>query len=166
MGNAPMKHNENMYYRCRKEAARFNPDLTSRESAADLLGVSPSSLADYELGITKIVPVDKVVLMADLYNAPQLMNCYCVEECPIGKRRAIATEIKPLQTTVVSLLDLLSDSKLDRYMVSLIHIAAGCARDGDSENMGEIIGYLSELRMLVDELMLYDEKRRGAADGR
>ena len=50
----------------------YNERLYSREGAAELLGISVSTLADYELGNTKVVPVDKVVLMADLYNAPEL----------------------------------------------------------------------------------------------
>lgn len=82
MANECMKTNENIYFRCRKEAAKYNDKLNSRESASELLGVSVSSLADYELGNTKVVPVDKVVLMADLYNAPQLLNGYCARECP------------------------------------------------------------------------------------
>ncbi len=57
-----MKPNENIYFRCRKEAAKYNDKLNSRESAAEMLGVSVSSLADYELGNTKVVPVDKVEL--------------------------------------------------------------------------------------------------------
>lgn len=67
-----MKENENVYFRARKEAAKYNERLSSREGAAELLGVSASTLADYELGNTKVVPVDKVVLMADLYNCPEL----------------------------------------------------------------------------------------------
>lgn len=68
MGNDCGKTNENIYFKCRKEAALYDKRLFSRESAADLLGMSVSSLSDYELGITKVVPVDKVVLMADLYS--------------------------------------------------------------------------------------------------
>ena len=99
MANDCMKANENIYFRCRKEAAKYNDKLNSRESASELLGVSVSSLADYELGNTKVVPVDKVVLMADLYNAPQLLNSYCARECPIGCRKDIATEIQPIERT-------------------------------------------------------------------
>lgn len=55
-----MKDNENVYFRARKEAAKYNERLSSREGAAELLGVSASTLADYELGNTKAVPVDKV----------------------------------------------------------------------------------------------------------
>ena len=61
----------------------YNERLYSREGAAELLGISVSTLADYELGNTKVVPVDKVVLMADLYNAPELKTGYCKHECPI-----------------------------------------------------------------------------------
>ena len=61
----------------------YNERLYSREGAAELLGISVSTLADYELGNTKVVPVDKVVLMADLYNAPELKTGYCKYECPI-----------------------------------------------------------------------------------
>ena len=50
MGNDTMKAAGNIYFRCRKEAAKYNDKLNSRESASELLGVSVSSLADYELG--------------------------------------------------------------------------------------------------------------------
>ena len=56
MGNDCGKTNENIYFKCRKEAALYDKRLFSRESAADLLGMSVSSLSDYELGITKVVP--------------------------------------------------------------------------------------------------------------
>lgn len=105
MGNDSTKCNENIYFKCRKEAALYDERLRSRESAADLLGVSPSSLADYELGNTKVVPVDKVNLMADLYNAPQLKTTYCKFDCPIGDCLTLATEIPKLETVVLRLLD-------------------------------------------------------------
>lgn len=74
----------------------YNERLYSREGAAELLGISVSTLADYELGNTKVVPVDKVVLMADLYNAPELKTGYCKYECPICSYLPVATEAKGL----------------------------------------------------------------------
>lgn len=62
MGRGPTKSNENVYFVARKKAAMYNERLYSREGAAELLGISVSTLADYELGNTKVVPVDKVVL--------------------------------------------------------------------------------------------------------
>lgn len=98
MGKDSTKQNENIYFKCRKEASIWDERLCSRESAADLLGVSVSSLADYELGLTKVVPVDKVVLMADLYRSPQLKTMYCKNACPIGECLTVATEILGIET--------------------------------------------------------------------
>ena len=93
MGRDAAKACENQCFRCRKEAAKHNDKLGSREGAAELLGISVSSLADYELGNTKVIPVDKVVLMADIYNAPELMAWYCSSECLIGK----SSKCRPLK---------------------------------------------------------------------
>lgn len=68
MGNGGTKENQNVYFRARKQAALYNEKLSSREGCSRDARNIPSTLADYELGITKFVPVDKVVLMADLYN--------------------------------------------------------------------------------------------------
>lgn len=50
--------NENVYFECRKRAAIHNERLNSRAGAAEILGISESTLAHYELGITKNIPVD------------------------------------------------------------------------------------------------------------
>lgn len=162
MANDCMKTNENIYFRCRKEAAKYNDKLNSRESASELLGVSVSSLADYELGNTKVVPVDKVVLMSDLYNAPQLLNGYCARECPIGCRRDTATEIQPIERTTIGLLNLLQNEKLGKYMSALTSIAVdGQVSEDERSKMSEIVAYLNEVRVLVEELNLFDIKRNG-----
>lgn len=162
MANDCMKANENIYFRCRKEAAKYNDKLNSRESASELLGVSVSSLADYELGNTKVVPVDKVVLMADLYNAPQLLNGYCARECPIGCGKDIATEIQPIERTTVGLLDLLQNEKISRYMSALTSIAVdGQVSEDEKSKMTEIVAYLNQVRVLVEELTLFDSKMNG-----
>lgn len=161
MGSGHMKGAENIYFRCRKEAARYNDKLNSRESTAELLGVSVSSLADYELGNTKVVPVDKVVLMADLYNAPQLLNSYCTTECPIGCRKEMPTEVQPLEQTTLKLLELCADGKLSGAMAQLTHIASdGRVDECERGKMSAIVDYLDELRMRIEELALYDERRR------
>lgn len=65
MGAAATKAVGNVYYEARKKAAMYNDRLSSREGAAEALGISPSTLADYELGLTKFVPVENVIRMAD-----------------------------------------------------------------------------------------------------
>ena len=44
------REEENVYLHYRKEAAIDLPALSSREGAAELLGISPESLRDYERG--------------------------------------------------------------------------------------------------------------------
>lgn len=160
MGIAYKNNNENVYYQCRKEAAKYNDKLNSREGAAELLGVSPSSLADYELGITKYVPVDKVLLMADLYNAPQLCTAYCNNECPIGKRRGHPCELKPIELTTLKLLDLCNAEKIAEMLKSLTHIASdGEIEKSEEEDMKTIVEYLNKLRNLIEELALFYQKQ-------
>lgn len=56
---------ENVWFRARKKAASYNDKLNSREGASEAIGIAPSTLAEYELGITKCIPPDKAVLMAE-----------------------------------------------------------------------------------------------------
>ena len=84
MGSNPTKAANNMYCKCRLAAAKYNDKLNSREGAAEMLGLSSSTLASYELDLTKVVPVESIMMMADVYNAPELKNWYCSNVCPLG----------------------------------------------------------------------------------
>ena len=50
MGRDCSKASGNVYFEARKAAAEYDDRLYSREKAAELLGVSVSTLADYENG--------------------------------------------------------------------------------------------------------------------
>ena len=104
MGKEPVKENTNVYFQARKKAAMSNDRLYSRENAAELIGISPYTLADYELGNTKVVPVDKVMIMADLYNCPELRTGYCKYECPIGKHIPLATTVSGIEGIALRLI--------------------------------------------------------------
>lgn len=82
MGRDATKAAGNPWYQARKKAAEYDDRLCSRESAAEQLGMSVSSLADAELGNTKFMPVDKAVLMADRYNAPVAAEPLLPERVP------------------------------------------------------------------------------------
>ena len=134
MGNGCRKQNENVYFKARKKAAAYNPRLSSREGASEILGVSESTLADYELGNTKVVPVDKVVLMADLYRAPELLNGYCKNECPIGRDMPIATVDKGIQGIAISILHEFRTRRIDVVLKS-------GEKDAIIDKLDEISGY-------------------------
>lgn len=160
MGRDAIKAGENPCFVCRKEAAKYNERLYSREGAAEMLGVSVSSLADYELGITKVIPVDKLVLMADLYNAPELKAWYCASECPIGRGLPMPTgEITSVELTTLALLKQLKDDDVQRVREKLIDIAAdGKITDDERPDLKSILEYLDGLIKAAGELRLIGSK--------
>lgn len=159
MGNGGTKENQNVYFRARKEAAEYNEKLSSREGAAELLGISPSTLADYELGITKFVPVDKVVLMADLYNRPELKTGYCKSECPIGKHIPLATSVSGIEGIALRLIREFDSDRIKEMQKSLVDIAAdGVIAEDEKPILEEILKRLDELSIAISELKLAGEK--------
>ena len=68
MGRGATKAAGNVWYEARMEAAKWNDKLLSRAGAAEALNMSEDAVKDAELGLNKCMPVDKAVLMADLYN--------------------------------------------------------------------------------------------------
>lgn len=159
MGNGPMKENSNVYFRARKDAAIYNEKLFSRESASELLGVSVSTLADYELGNTKVVPVDKVMLMADLYNAPELKYGYCKHECPIGKHMPLATQVKGIEGIALRMIREFDSDSLKEMKNRLISIAAdGIISDNEKPDLEKILQKLDDMAAVISEMKLAGEK--------
>lgn len=159
MERASKKTNNNIYFACRKRAAEYNEKLLSRESAAELLGISPSSLANHELGITKNVPVDTVVMMSDLYNAPELKNHYCKYECPIGTTMPIATQQNTLAGITVRLLDALDDDAIRAMKKELLSIASdGQITEDEKPRLKKAQKALDDLAVVISELRMYGER--------
>lgn len=160
MGRDAIKAGENPCFQCRKEAAKYNDKLNSREGAAEMLGVSVSSLADYELGITKVIPVDKVVLMAELYNAPELKAWYCTTECPIGRSLPMpSANISTVERTTMRLLKQLRQDEVQGIKDTLIEITAdGVISEDEKVDLAEILEYLDELIKAAGELRLIGSK--------
>ena len=160
MGRDAIKAGENPCFQCRKEAAKYNDKLNSREGTAEMLGVSVSSLADYEFGITKVIPVDKVVLMAELYNAPELKAWYCTTECPIGRSFPMpSANISTVERTTMRLLKQLRQDEVQDIKDTLIEITAdGVISEDEKVDLAEILEYLDELIKAAGELRLIGSK--------
>lgn len=63
------------FYLARMEAAKVNDRFSSREGAADETGIDRTRLARIELDSITPYP-EEVMLLADAYDAPQLLNFY------------------------------------------------------------------------------------------
>lgn len=165
MGRDAMKAAGNPWYEARKQAAEYDERLYSREGAAEMLGMSVSSVADAELGTTKCMPVDKAVLMADLYKAPQLLNWYCLHECPIGCRHSISDQVEDIDRVTVKLLRNLKVGELEDLKDKLLDIAEdGVISEDEKPEMKKILAYLDKLAKIVSELKITGEIALKGAD--
>ncbi len=85
--------------------------------------------------------------MADLYNAPQLLNYYCLNECPIGCRQSLSDKVLSIDRVTVKLLKSLKVDELNEVKDMLVDIAA----DGiisDEEN-GSQERTISEIKKYI-----------------
>ncbi len=129
----------------------------TQESASELLSISVESIRAYESGRTA-VPCEMIVSMANVYGAPQLLNHYCANECPIGQARGMQTinnrSIEQMAVTLISafrnaestknkLLDVVEDGVITRDEISALN---------------EVVDELSTYAKLREELKILIEK--------
>jgi len=168
MARGATKASGNPWYEARKKAAEYDERLCSREGAAERLGMSVSAVADAELGLSKCMPPDKAVLMADLYKAPHLLNHYCLHECPIGCRHSLSDEVVDIDRVTVKLLKSLRVEKLGEIKDTLLDIAEdGKITDDEKPALKDVLDYLDSLAKTVSELKTIGEMalRGGNEDG-
>lgn len=156
MGRKPTKAADNPFCIARLEAAKYNERLFSKEGASELLGVSVSTLSDYELGITKVVPPDMVLKMADLYNAPELGNYYCTDICPLGwdKLKADLADLDRISIKALSTFRKLGETK-----ELLLDITEdGVIDESEKPQLDKILGTLDELEQVAQSLKIWVRK--------
>lgn len=147
-----------IYFQCRVLASKNNENFRSRESAAKYFGVSVSSMANYERGIT-VPPLDLVMMMADEYHAPQLKNLYCLNQCPLGKGQPISGEVKTLEAVTVGIVAKLDDEEIEDMRRELLEIAEdGKVSPDEEEDFREVSQVLDKLAVSISELRLIKEK--------
>ena len=120
MGKKATKAADNMYYLARCEAAKTNPDFSSREKAAELVGIDRTRLARIELDTIAPYP-EEVKAMAEAYNTPELCNSYCARECPLGRNSVSEVDIVDFDRLALKVLGSLKD--IDTLRASLIAIS-------------------------------------------
>ena len=159
MGRGATKASGNVWYQARMEAAKWNRRLQSGLGAAEELGLSEDAVKSAELGLYKCMPVDTAVLMADGYNAPELLNCYCLHECPIGRERALSDEVVSLDRATVKLIRQLRTEELSELKNKLLDIAEdGVISEDELPDLRGILEYLDELTKTVSELKVIGKK--------
>lgn len=153
MARGATKASDNVWYKARMEAAKVDKKLLSRSGAAEAVNMSEDAIKNTELGLEKCMPVEKAVLLSELYNAPQLLNHYCLHECPIGKNQPISDELLTIDRVTVKLLKLLKVDKLLEVREKLLDIAEdGVITADDKPELELIMEYLDTLVKTASEL--------------
>lgn len=153
MGKKATKAADNVYYLARCEAAKTNDDFSSREKAAELIGIDRTRLARIELDSIAPYPED-VKAMAEAYNAPELCNAYCARECPIGRDSVTEVTIDDFDRLALKVLGSLKD--IDSLRASLIAISEdGVIEESERPAFQEILDSLEKISTNAKALQLW-----------
>lgn len=153
MGKKATKAADNMYYLARSEAAVQNPDLSSREKAAELIGIDRTRLARIELDAIMPYP-EEVRDMAKVYNTPELCNAYCARECPLGRNNVKEVTIDDFDRLALKVLGSLKD--IDSLRASLIAISEdGVIEKAEQEAFQKILDSLEKISLNAKALRLW-----------
>ena len=153
MGKKATKAADNMYYLARSEAALSNSDFTSRESAAEIIGIDRTRLARIELDTIAPYP-EEVKAMADAYNMPELCNSYCAKECPIGRDSVKEVTIDDFDRLALKVLGSLKD--IDSLRASLIAISEdGVIEENERSTFEGILDSLEKISNNAKALQLW-----------
>ncbi|MBQ7924802.1 MAG: helix-turn-helix transcriptional regulator [Lachnospiraceae bacterium] len=153
MGKKATKAADNMYYLARCEAAESNPELSSRENAAEVVGIDRTRLARIELDTISPYP-EEVKAMSRVYNTPELCNSYCARECPIGKTSVKEVTIDDFDRLALKVLGSLKD--IDDLRASLIAISEdGVIEDSERAAFQDILDSLEKISINAKALQLW-----------
>ncbi len=153
MGKKATKAADNMYYLARCEAAAGNEDFSSREKAAELIGIDRTRLARIELDTVAPYP-EEVKAMSEAYNVPELCNSYCARECPIGRDSVHEVAIVDFDRLALKVLGSLKD--IDSLRASLISISEdGVIEENERPAFQAILDSLEKISTNAKALQLW-----------
>lgn len=153
MSKKATKAADNMYYIARCEAAECNDDFSSREKAAEIIGIDRTRLARIELDTITPYP-EEVKAMAKAYNTPELCNSYCARECPIGKNNVTEVTIDDFDRLALKVLGSLKD--IDSLRSSLIAISEdGYIDECEKDSFQDILDSLEKISTNAKALQLW-----------
>ena len=156
MAGTATKAASSVYYKARMAAHSCNDRYGCRDSAAECLGIDRTRLARMELGTTTPYP-EEILMMADAYNAPELMNYFCTHECPIGKRMVPQAEIIQLDRLTIKILnavDGVKDIGADMGMIA----GNGRVTKEEMPKLQEILDALKSVSKVAAEMQIWMQK--------
>lgn len=156
MAKKATKAADNIFYKARMEAAACNDRLSSREGAAEQLGIDRTRLARIELGSLNPYP-EEVLLMSDAYNAPELNNYFCSKMCPLGKETIPTAELLHLDRLTIRILTALGNTEFIQRTILEI-VKDGVISDDEQPRVEQILTALENVSKVALEMKLWVEK--------
>lgn len=145
----------NVFYEARFQAAKTNDGLSSREGAAEELGMDRTRLARVELGSIAPYP-EEVLLMANLYGTPELKYNFCREMCPLGYD-VPKLELEDLDRITVKAM--CTFRKMAETKEVLLDITEdGIISDDEKPELETVMQNLDEVSAIVQSLKVWVEK--------
>ena len=153
MGKKSIKENKNIYQTAR-EALNLSR-LAVSDATSGIL--SESRVEKIENGSLNAHPED-VVLMAEVYNKPELCNYFCTKEFQIGKKYVpVVDTIHDLPQIAMELLSNLN--ALNRDKDRLIDITAdGRITEDEKADFAIFKQHLAEMSLAIETLKLWADK--------
>lgn len=151
MGKKSVKENKNMYYVYREKMGY------TREQASEKMQFISASRIE-KIDNEKSLPHPEEVLeMSRCYNAPEMCNLYCANECPIGRETVTEVEVKDISKLTLEMI--VSLNSLEKDKERLMEIAVdGKITEEELADFNAIRRKLSEIAAEIDSLELWTKK--------
>ena len=139
-------------YRSKREALGW-----SREYAAEQIGISDDKLERIENEKQLPNPQD-VLIMSDVYKAPELCNYYCNKDCEIGRQYVPKVPDAELPGIILHLLDSVYEVQdMEKILVKIT--ADNVIDESEIENLVRTQYTLEQLSIMIEALQLCVERR-------
>ena len=153
MGKKSVKPNKNIYQLSREAAG------LSREAAGELLPfMSPDRVERIE-NEKSLPDPEEVLSMAECYRDAGLVNRYCTEECPIGKKYVPKADEKELPLIALEVVNAVN--RLEKEKNRLIEIALdNRVNEDEQQDFERILDELNKISESVQTLKLWMEQKK------
>ncbi|MCD8142891.1 MAG: hypothetical protein LUD83_06415 [Clostridiales bacterium] len=124
--------------------------------ATSITNHSPAAPPTDEYSSKRVLQFLGLALMADAYNAPELVLWYCANECPLGRNCREVPEMPP-ERTFVRLTNILN--KLTASMQELAELMdSGVEDEAERRKIPKLWDEFLEARRRIDETLAVLEK--------
>ena len=139
-------------YRSKREAQGW-----SREYAAEQIGISDDKLERIENEKQHPNPQD-VLIMSNVYQAPEICNYYCSHECEIGQLYVPEVPDAELPGIILHLLDSIYQVEyIEKILVKIT--ADNVIDDSEVDNLAKAQSTLEQLSIMTEALQLCIERK-------